>query len=761
MSLTTRMMLRRLGKKKMVLIVASIIIAWSAAMMVSGLLSAETLRNSASAYLDDSGMPDAFITLSEHRSAAEVGALLSSSGVDAYEMRLKTEGQMLDGGGNRSVVLIGMDDPTRQDINRLQLVEGRLFSSPTEGVVIAGAQDVASNVHLSVSGNPLNVSITGTVRSPEYLLNELLLGSLVPGAGGATIILMPLGTLQQVAGSGINDVTMVLSDGVSADQVMGRLGSLPVSSVTLRNDHPSSVFIEMGADKMAIMLPTISLVFALIGAASIMVTMYRLVLSDSRQIGMLMSLGIERRRIVLSYLVMGGAIMVIGGLGGLILGYVMTASISSLALSMMGSIPVRMPSDPAPFLIGLAVTAIIVMAAVLLPVGLVLRRSIRDALSYVPKTRVWAWKREGRSTFFSLGARGFLREPKRAVAVVAIVGLTVGAAGSWLVLLDSSVSYIDEQASANRWDVQLSFNAPMDRTAAVTDFSTEVVSQAIPYVALSGQCSRAGESSGASVIASHDIDKIKAMDIRSGSPDFSGAVITNKLADALHAAPGDSILLTVGGKVVDLKVTAVVNEALSSTLYTSDDEVMGILGADKCQGLYVLTDSPDQAGDYAAWAGSDPAVGAVILKDDISASFRDQYGSAVSLFYAFLVLNLLIAFAVATSAVIITASEKEMDFATMATLGVPTRTIIGSITVEVGLLAIASALFAVPSSYLLAQVFAAMLEEAVFYIPVEISWGAVAVTLIMGTLFVWLSMIWPVRQNCRLDLERTLRERLP
>jgi ABC-type antimicrobial peptide transport system permease subunit len=254
---------------------------------------------------------------------------------------------------------------------------------------------------------------------------------------------------------------------------------------------------------------------------------------------------------------------------------------------------------------------------------------------------------------------------------------------------------------------------------------------------------------------------MKSFSLRSGSLNLSGAVIANKLADALHAVPGDSIALSVGGRSVDLDVTAVVDDVQGNALYTSNEEVMNINGEGLCQGLFVTTQSIDQARAYAAWAQGHPAVGAIELKEDVATSFRSQLGSVVSLFYAFLVLNMFIAFAVATSAVIITASEKEMEFATMATLGVPKRIVLGSLAVEIGLMAGASALVSIPLSFVLAKGFSVLLEEAVFYIPVELSLGAAVLTLVIGSLFVWTSVIWPLRQNRRLNLERTLRERLP
>ena len=56
-------------------------------------------------------------------------------------------------------------------------------------------------------------------------------------------------------------------------------------------------FMQMGVDKMNYMMPMISVIFMIVGFISIMMTSYRLVLNDSRFIGVLMSLGYSRWKI--------------------------------------------------------------------------------------------------------------------------------------------------------------------------------------------------------------------------------------------------------------------------------------------------------------------------------------------------------------------------------------------------------------------------------------------------------------------------------
>lgn len=759
MSLTTRMMFRRLRGKKFSAALSSFIIAWALAMMVAGLYSSAVIRTSTSTYLEENGMPDLSVSLYQDRSPAEIKGVLGQMPVKAYDLRLSLSGKAMLNGTVLQVTLIGIADPNRNDIDRLTLLEGRMFALPFEGVAVAGGEDLGSTVQMIVGGASFQLNLTGVVRSPEYLLNELKAGPLVPGGGGETIVYVPLSTLQSVSGQSINEIALMLEPS-SREQVAAAMASLPVSSMTFREDQPTVTLMQMGANKMAVMLPSISVVFVLIGAVSIFMTMYRLVVSDSRNIGVLMSLGVERRRIAVSYMGLGAVTLFLGGTLGCVLGYGFTVAICRLALGMMGNVPMVMPLDMASFLIGLPLVCAMVLPAVLVPVALVLRKNIREALSYVPKTRVWSLKRSLRSLAAVLGARNLLREPRRAAVVMLAIGLTIGAAGSWLVLLDSSMSYVNEQSRSYQWDVAISFASPVDANEAVVRFTDDLTQRVMPYTTFACLALAGDRSVGAVLTASPDMSGIRTFDLRSGSLDFSGAVMAKKIADELGVGPGDKISLVLGGTTIELAVTGVVNDLQTKAIYTSNGQALSVLGGNVCQGVFVALRSSDQTTSYISSVSSDPSVASIEPREKVIGSLNGLLSGALSLFYAYFALNMLIALAVATSAVVVSTSEREMEFTAISSLGLSRAFVLKSLMVEVGLLGLISALMAVPFAFLMAQGFAALIEEAVFFIPIWLTGISALTVFLAGWLFIMPSVAWPIRWSRRLDIVRTLRERL-
>ena len=109
---------------------------------------------------------------------------------------------------------------------------------------------------------------------------------------------------------------------------------------------------------------------------------------------------------------------------------------------------------------------------------------------------------------------------------------------------------------------------------------------------------------------------------------------------------------------------------------------------------------------------------------------------------------------------VVSTSERDLEFTAISSLGLPRSFTVRSLLVEAALLGLVSSLLAVPFAYLLAQVFAGLMEQAVFYIPVAMTIAAALSVILVGCAFTTPSAIWPIRWTKKVDMARTLRERL-
>jgi len=764
-----KMVLRKVLRMKFRMIGISLVVAMATAMFVCGLYTASILDHSTEEFIEDSRMPDLFLEFSEPVNATDIEPILKSNNVDTYDMRLKTAGAYFYKGEVYPAIILGLDDPQRDDINKMIVEDGDLFSAPGEGVVITGMDAIGAKTgeegSFYVGGTNLTFSITGQVRTAEYAMAGYMAETSVPVPGEVVVIFISLDELQGILNiSGVNDIVMLLDNGAQGDSVVADIDAakLPIPGVTKQKDHFTVVFMQIGVDKMNYIFPMFSVVFMIIGFISIMMTAYRLVMNDSRFIGVLMSLGYTRAQIVKAYLVLGAALSIFGVVIGSILGILFSIGLAAVTISMMGSFPLSYPLDPIPFIVGILYTVGAVMFSVAIPVAIITRTSVREALDYKPRSKVATLRFSlplSRSNL--MGLRNSTRNPARTIITILVVGMTIAMAGSWLVFTDSAWGYIQENMEKETWDVRADFIAPVPISYVEEGeaFFTSETDYVVPYSSLVGQASSKGEETGIAVMGCDRIDEVKDFEAMEGKIDLDKAVITNQLADELDLGPGDKFTITISSQTLEMEVSGIAYDIIQMVVYTSRANLADFTPVENCTGVYIKLTDPSKADTYAETLRENPMIKKVALKQDILDTFSDLLDQAAGMLYFFFVISLVITIIVSASVVILSTMERDVEFATMDTLGISKWKIAKSILVEMMVLAVLSAIVSIPLVYLFAAVFSKVMAEVLFYFPVSFALGATIITFFAGLAFVLLSSVFPIRYARKIDTEKTIRER--
>jgi len=762
------MVLRKIGKMKLRTVGISFVVAMAAAMLISGLYSADVFEHSTETMLEDSKMPDIFVEFSGPVNQSDLEPKLVGQGLKTYDMRLKVMASYTYKGEMYAAFIIGMEDPGRQDINVMTVDSGKLFKDPGEGVVIAGMETYGADAGevgtFIISGKEVQVNITGVVKNAEYALAGYMAETSVPVPGNVVALYMGLQDLQETLNvSGVNDLVIVMEKGQNHETIVGSLEDLQVKSVTLQKDHFTVVFMKMGADKMNYMMPLISVIFMIVGFISIMMTSYRLVLNDSRFIGVLMSLGYSRGKIVRAYLLLGLVLAGVGLFFGIIISFLLTYGITSVTMEMIGSIEIAFPFSLMPFILGAIYTLGAVLLSVAIPVFLITRFSVREALDYKPRSKITTLKFGpsfcSRTTL--MGIRNITRNPARLGITVLVVGMTIGMAGSWLIMMDSAWGYIRDNVDSQTWDMRADFFEPVsvesvDELAPFFGNETEYV---IPYTGIGGSVRYKGSRTGAVFMGCDDMERVRDFQVMEGKVDLEKAVISNMVADELDVGVGDKVSLEVGSIRKELTVSAVVNDIVQSAVYTDRDTIAVFFPPENCTGAYVKLKDPELTEDRARELRLNPAVTKVTVKDQLVKSFDDLLEQANTMLYMFFYISAIITFVVSGSAVIISTMERDIEFATLNTLGISKWKVAKSLMVEMAVLGLLAGAVGVPLAYLFAEIFAIVMAKILFTYPVVFIMGATVITFITGIAFVLLSSIVPIRYSRKVDTEKTLRER--
>jgi ABC-type lipoprotein release transport system permease subunit len=750
-----------------------LVISLAMAMFLGGLYSGDMMDASIETYFEDGLMPDLFIDLTAPVNETEVDfALGGSDDVKATQSRLKLMGICNHEGEIIPTLFYGVEDPERDDINRLELVKGRFFQSPSEAVAVQGMEGkdvkVKRSLQFQLMGKDFNLTISGTISGPEFVFSSAFGDYSIPTQGTLVVIVMSLDELQELTGMGpvVNEVIVLLSDRGNDDRVISSLQGVGVKSVTYQNDHPSREFMRIGANKMKNMMPVMSIIFLLVGFISIFMTMIRLVQSDSRYIGVLMSLGYTKGEITRAYMVLGLFIGVIGIILGTIFGLWFAAGIINFQIDFFGiSYDVVYPLSIMPFVVSILTIIVTVVVSVWVPIWIITRATVRDALEYKPRQKVR--KTRGSSTRWSMmtimGLRNTVRNPKRTAITIVVIALTIGAAGSWLIMADSAYGYVREQLESENWDVRADFVSSMETDSISESFlgldegDTKWIA---PYAYLKAEASKGSNSKGTVILASNDLNRIKDFDLQKGKLDFNnGAVISNKLSLDLEADVGESIRLTFGSSSVVIKITGTINDMIIYSVYTSRDNIAPIVPTNQSAGAFIKLQDSDSIDEKVSDIRSTDTVSYVVVQKDIVKTYDDLLTMAESMLFFFFFLQLLITIAVAGSAVIISTMERDVEYATLDTLGISKWQTAKSIMIEMGFLGVLSAIISIPFAYLFAEVLARVMEDVIFYFPIIFIVSSTFMILILGYIFVELSSFVPIRYARSIDTEKTIRER--
>ncbi|MGA1873707.1 MAG: ABC transporter permease, partial [Thermoplasmatota archaeon] len=540
------------------------------------------------------------------------------------------------------------------------------------------------------------------------------------------------------------------------------LGALPVSALVYQEDHPSVVFMDIGAGKMRNMFPLFSVIFMVVGVISIFMTFYRVVMNDSRYIGVLMSLGYSRLRIVMAYLNFGLILGAIGSVFGFIFGFLFTAGIMSYTMSMIGDIRVSYPLAPMPFIWGLVFSFGSVLLSVGIPILAITRKSVRQALDHKPKTKILTVGRTlpGLSKTRLMGIRNTFRNPGRTALTVLVVGMSIGISGSWIVVSESAWGYMQDQVDQDTWDLRADLTRELPEENVSAMFDIEEAEYVIPFAYRAGQISGGGGSENTFVVTSDEILRTRDFDLESGKLDVETSVITNKLADELGLSTGDTINITVGSSWLRTTVGGIVYDILNQAVYLDREAASPLVNKTNATGVFIKLIDKDKSEETAKELKSIEGVSGVTIQDEIIKSMDETFGSAMGMLWFFFIICLVIAMVVAASAIIISTMERDIEFATLETLGIPRGKVVGSMLIEIGIIGFISALLGLPFAYLFGRLFAMVMEDILYYFPVFFAFSAMIMTFVFGFLFIFGSSIFPIRYTKKMDVEKTIRERI-
>ncbi|MBI5500724.1 MAG: FtsX-like permease family protein [Deltaproteobacteria bacterium] len=782
MSMLDRKLRRDLLRMKGQAAAIALVVACAVAAYVGSTTTYRALRSSNEVYYDRFAFADVFAEL--RRAPRSLASRIAEiPGVGTVETRIVADGPMdIPGFAEPATAHVVSIPPGGPRLNRLVLLSGRM-PEPGAGEALAG--DTLLKLHhlrlgdavtVALEGTRHTLRLVGTATSPEFIF-QIRPGDLLPDDAHFAVFWLPesdLAAATRLDGA-FNNVALRLAPGARETDVLARLDRLlePYGCLGAygRDRHVSHRFISDEIRQLqgvAVFMPA---VFLGVAAFLLNVAFSRLVGTQREQIAAIKALGYGNAAVGLHFLQLAGVIVLLGTLVGTLAGAWFGSAMTRM-YALFYHLPLfRYELDPSAVASAVLLSLLTAFAGVAGAVRRAVRLPPAEAMRppAPPRYHATLLERLGLGRLLGPVGRMILRSLGRRPVRALLTAVGVAAAMAVLVLgafLDDSITWMMDLQfrRAQLEDATVTFVEPRDPAVvhelhAVPGVTAVEPFRAVPAVLRAGHRTyRIGILGLPSPAALHRISDREGNLVALPA---GGLMLTDKLADLLHARPGDDLdvdILEGTRPRKTVRLAAVVPDLIGLSAYMELDSLNRLAGhGPALSGAFLSVDPAAEQALHRRLKDA-PLVAGVLLQRVAVASFEATNAQYLLFFTGILVLfAAVIAVGVVYNSARVTLAERERELASLRVLGFTrgevSAVLLGELAVLVVLALPLGCLFGLGFSALIAR----NLSSDLFRVPliVESSTFAFAALVVLGASL--LTALAVRRRIDRLDLVEVLK----
>lgn len=268
-------------------------------------------------------------------------------GVKCVTGRVQSDLSVIKTGDERATArVVGYSLPMDDDLNRLTLVQGRLFagdegSGAAEVVVdpkylTANSLGWGDQVTAVVEGKEVFFTVVGSAISPEFIYAMKDSADIFPDPQKFGIFMMENRQAQQILNmpGQINQLLIEFTPGADQNQVIAaikdQLKSYGLLASYPRKDQLSHAVLQGELDQLRSVTLVLPLIFFIIAAAIQFVILRRMIKAQRAQIGLMKGMGYHNYQIMAHYISYALAVSMTGAIAGTALGLISSNGISEM-----------------------------------------------------------------------------------------------------------------------------------------------------------------------------------------------------------------------------------------------------------------------------------------------------------------------------------------------------------------------------------------------------------------------------------------------
>jgi putative ABC transport system permease protein len=763
-------------------IVLVVACAVATAVMSFGVL--RSLEQARAQYYERCRFADLFASLPRApESAAE--AIRRLPGVASVQARLVADAAVALAGVEEPIAgrLLSLPERGEPEVNAIVVRRGRSVGAGDAPEVIvsesfADAHGLAPGERLSVlvGGRSRELVIVGVALSPEYIY-ALGPGMIAPDDRRFAILWTGRRMLESALGAGgeFNDLAIRVKESAAPDEVARQVEAVlepyGAADVHGRERQPSHAFVSAMLHQIAGVGRIAPAIFLVVAAFLVHTVLGRLVETQRQHIGLLKALGVGEAAIGWHYLELVLALSVIGIAVGLAAGTMLGHGLTRLYAGFF-HFPVLSFRHDAP-------SAFAACAVSMAAMGIGAYRGVRavsrlpPALALAPPAppgygRTWLdrlARRGPRAGTVRMVLRHLCRFPLRAALTVIGLALAVALQIAMLFSFDALERIIGFYTRAESRDFSVLFARPLP-SATIEDVSRwpgvlrAEAWRMLPVRLGSGAQARVVNVTGLAQSAA--LRTLLDAKLAPVPVPRQGLALPGKLASLLRVGVGDSVTLRPIGsrRTVELPVARIIEQYIGLDAYMDLDALSALLPGEPAISGADLAIDPGRRGEFLRAAKGSNVVAGISERSAVLASFRDTMLRTLTLIVSFFVAFAgLTASGIAFSSAWITLSEREREFATLASLGFSAAEVARILALENAILVPLAALLGSVLGLGLAWLVVQRLDTELYRVPLVVSAHTVAIAVLVVVAAALLSTWTVARHLRRMDVPAVLNAR--
>ncbi|RQD75767.1 MAG: FtsX-like permease family protein [Candidatus Syntrophonatronum acetioxidans] len=686
------------------------------------------------------------------------------------------------------LVSLDLADPRR--VNDVLLLEGEELTPRRqeawidEGFFAANQLSLYDEVKIIAGGRVRDLTLVGVGMSPEYTYALRDEKSIYPDPEAFGIAFLPYRDMEHLfpgmAGR-VNSVVFTLEEGADFDLVKDRLEPLldgyGLQTIYPREDQISHFILKEELDQLDRFATAFPLLFLTIAGIILYIMLKRIVEQQRGQIGVLKAIGYTTREIMYHYLSYAFLMGTFGGLAGGVLGIWGANPLTALLMEFFKVPPVYIDFSLYYLFMGIILSLAIFLFAGYQGCKLALQLKPAEALRppAPPSTKKPFLERIG--PYWALltiqgkmATRNIFRNQSRSGFI--LLGIMLSYAVAAIVwnfndMIDKLVFYHYEEVEVH--DARVTLNWPGDRNSLQRELEGyDNAARVEPLAEVPVTLSHGWREEQILVIGvprGSRLYRILDDQGRKVEPSPDGLILPRRMADKLQVTPGsyltlESPLSRWEDREIRVRVQEVIPQYIGMNGYMEISALERVLEQSPFatsllveleekgeEGVFQLKDHYWESEKIAGIDGREELIGA-------TRELMEAFGAVL---YIYVLVGVVMAFAIIYSSSFIILSERSREMASMRVLGMTPGEVFSVITFEQWLLSIFGMLVGIPLAQLIQQSFAQAMSTDIYVIPRDIEPVSLLVGLLITVGSIWIAQRFALKKVEKLSLIEVLK----